>query len=154
MEEYTKPRIIRERLSYWKIGLTIWLQLRSSSQGCRWFFKKKNSSAYGTVYYPNRDNPVPNCPNSYTPMNAGRLRAPSERGPFNEPVARTVHIPWLVASYDKRWLNSNPQTTGPKHCIYNSSCNFNNWRFLMSCIGTSAIIWQTLTKHKCVILGR
>ena len=35
---------------------------------------------------------------------------------FNEPVARTVHIPRLVDSYDthkgKRWLNSNPQTTG------------------------------------------
>ena len=31
---------------------------------------------------------------------------------------RTVHIPWLVDSYDthksKRWLNSNPQTTGWK----------------------------------------
>ena len=35
---------------------------------------------------------------------------------FNEPVARTVHIPLLVDSYDthkgKRWLNSNPQATG------------------------------------------
>ena len=31
---------------------------------------------------------------------------------------RTVHIPWLVDSYDthkgKRWLNSNPQTIGPE----------------------------------------
>ena len=33
---------------------------------------KKNSSTYGTVYYLNRDNPVPNCPNSYAPPNAGR----------------------------------------------------------------------------------
>ena len=30
---------------------------------------KKNSSAYGTVYYLNRDNPVPNCPNSYALAN-------------------------------------------------------------------------------------
>ena len=33
---------------------------------------------------------------------------------------RTVHIPWLVDSYDthkgKRWLNSNPQTTGQNFC--------------------------------------
>ena len=37
---------------------------------------------------------------------------------FNELVARTVHIPWLVDVYDtlksKRWLNSNPQTTMQK----------------------------------------
>ena len=35
-------------------------------------FKKKNSSAYRTVHYLNRDNPVPNCPNSCAPPNAGR----------------------------------------------------------------------------------
>ena len=40
---------------------------------------------------------------------------------------RTVHIPWLVDSYDthkgKRWLNSNPQATGTHvwwvHCHQN-----------------------------------
>ena len=36
---------------------------------------------------------------------------------FNEPVAKDSSYPWLVDSYDthkgKRWLNSNPQTTGP-----------------------------------------
>ena len=53
-------------------GLRLWLQLRNSSQGCCLFFKKKNSSACGTVYYLNQDNPVPNCPNSYAPPNAGR----------------------------------------------------------------------------------
>ena len=45
---------------------------------------------------------------------------------FNEPVARTVHIPWVVDSYDthmgKRWLNSNPQTTGPQTSL-NTSLN-------------------------------
>ena len=91
-------------------GLWLWLQLRNSSQGYHWFFKKKNSSAYGTVYYLNRDNPVPNCPNSYAPPNAGRPSIQWASG-------MTVHIPWLVDSYDmhkgKRWLNSNPQTTGP-----------------------------------------
>ena len=53
-----------------RLGLWLWLQLRNFSQWCCWFFKK-NSSAYGTVYYLNRDNPVPNCPNSYSPPNAG-----------------------------------------------------------------------------------
>ena len=35
-------------------------------------FKKKNSSAFGTVYYLNEDNPVSNCPNSYISLHARR----------------------------------------------------------------------------------
>ena len=32
----------------------------------------KNSSAFGTVYYLNEDNPMPNCPNSYAQLHARR----------------------------------------------------------------------------------
>ena len=65
MEEYAKPRTRRERLSYWKIGLTTMAATQEHLSGMPLvLLKKKNSSAYGTVYYLNRDNPVPNCPNS------------------------------------------------------------------------------------------
>ena len=50
--------------------------------------KKKNSSAYVTVYYLNRDNPVPNCPNSYAPLNAGDPA-------FNEPMAYDSSYPLI-----------------------------------------------------------
>ena len=54
------------------------------------------------------------CPTVQTHMTQWMQEDPA----FNEPVARTVHIPWLVDSYDthkgKRWLNSNPQTKGSK----------------------------------------
>ena len=72
MEEYAKPRTVRERLSYWKIGLTTMAATQKLLSGIPLVLLKKNSSAYGTVYYLNRDNPVPNCPNSYAPPNAGR----------------------------------------------------------------------------------
>ena len=71
-EEYAKPRTRRERLSYWKIGLTTMAATQELLSGMPLVLKKKNSSTYGTVYYPNRENPVSNCPNSYAPMNAGR----------------------------------------------------------------------------------
>ena len=73
MEEYAKPHTRMERLSYWKIGLTTMAATQELLSGMPLvLLKKKNSSAYGTVYYLNRDNPVPNCPNSYAPPNAGR----------------------------------------------------------------------------------
>ena len=73
MEEYAKPRAGRERLSYWKIGLTTMAATKKLlSVMPLVLLKKKNSSAHGTVYFLNRDNPVPNCPNSYAPPNAGR----------------------------------------------------------------------------------
>ena len=34
--------------------------------------KNKNSTALGTVYYLNLDNPVPHYPNSYAPLHARR----------------------------------------------------------------------------------
>ena len=40
--------------------------------GDSFFFKKKYSSDFGTVYYLNQDNPVPNCPNSYASLHARR----------------------------------------------------------------------------------
>ena len=80
MEEYAKPRTGRERLSYWKIGLMTTAATKELLSGMPWYFKKKNSSAYGTVYYLNRDNPVPNCPNSYAPLNAGRPSIQSAGG--------------------------------------------------------------------------
>ena len=37
-------------------GLRVWLQLRISSQGCNWiFWRKNNSSAFGTVYNLSQD---------------------------------------------------------------------------------------------------
>ena len=75
MKEYAKPRTGRKRLSYWKIGLPIMAATQELLSGMPLvLLKKNNSSAYGTVYYMNRDNPVPNCPNSYAPPNAGRHR--------------------------------------------------------------------------------
>ena len=72
-EEYAKPRTRREMLSYWKIGLTTMAPTQELLSEMPFvLLKKKNSSAYGTVYNQNRDNPVPNCPNSYAPLNAGR----------------------------------------------------------------------------------
>ena len=43
----------------------------SHLSGC-WFFKKKNSSSFETVYYLNQDNPVSSCPKSYASMHARR----------------------------------------------------------------------------------
>ena len=73
MEECAEPRTGRERLSYWKIGLTTMAATQELLSGMPLvLLKRHNSTAYGTVYYLNRDNPVPNCPNSYAPPNAGR----------------------------------------------------------------------------------
>ena len=72
-EEYAKPRTRRKRQSYWNIGLTTMAATQEHLSGMALvLLKKKNSSAYGTVYYLNRDNRVPNCPNSYAPLNAER----------------------------------------------------------------------------------
>ena len=72
-EEYTKPRTRRERLSYWKSGLMTMAATQENLSGMPMvLFKIKNSSTYGILYYLNWDNPVPNCPNSYAPLYAGR----------------------------------------------------------------------------------
>ena len=64
----------KEKATYWK-GEAELLEDQAYDYGCNsgtplsdavGSFKKKSSSAYGTVYYLNRDNPVPNCANSYT----------------------------------------------------------------------------------------
>ena len=67
-QEYAKPRTKGRGVSYGKIGLTTAAVTQDliSSHGCDWFFKKKNSSAFGTVYYLNQDNTVLNSPNSYS----------------------------------------------------------------------------------------
>ena len=87
-------------------GLRLRLLLRISSQWCRWFWKY-NSCSFGTVYFLNQDNPVPNCPNSYACLTACKNTKHTVSRWYS-----TVYIPWLVASYDthngKRWLNSNP----------------------------------------------
>ena len=62
-EEYAKSRTRRERLSYWKIGFMTMAATQEHLSGMLLvLLKKKNSSAYGTVYYLNRENLVPNCP--------------------------------------------------------------------------------------------
>ena len=59
---------------------------------------------------------------------------------------RTVHIPWLVDSYNthkgKRWLNSNPQTTGGKRKII--------WRNYPQTTGGSYIETKTINELKAI----
>ena len=69
-EEYAKPRPIGSGVSYGKIGLTSVAVTQDFPSGMPWFFKKNNSSAFGTVYYLNQDNSVPNCLNSYVSLHA------------------------------------------------------------------------------------
>ena len=60
-------------MSYGKIGLTTVAVTHDLLSGMPLVLvKKKNSSAFGTVYYLNKDNPVPNCPNSYASLHARR----------------------------------------------------------------------------------
>ena len=55
---------------------------------------KYYTSFFLTVYELNRDNPVPNCPNSYAPLHAGRLAS-------SETVYWTVHMTRMLFSRDK-----------------------------------------------------
>ena len=80
-------------------GLRLWLQLRSSSQGCRWFFKKKKNHPPMEQYITRTG--TTQCPTVQTHMPWWMQEDPA----FNEPVARTVHIPWLVDSYDTTRAN-------------------------------------------------
>ena len=71
--------------------------------------KKNNSSAFGTVYDDlNLHNSVHNCPNLYSSLHTRVCNTVSR-------WYRTVHVPWLVASYDmhkgKHWMNSKPHAT-------------------------------------------
>ena len=60
-------------MSYGKIGFTTVAVTHYLLSGMPLVLvKKKNSSAFGTVYYMNQDNPVPNCPNSYASPHARR----------------------------------------------------------------------------------
>ena len=74
-EEYAEPRTYGRGVGYWWIGLTAVAVTRDLLSGMPlvlFLKKKKNSSAFGTVYYLNQDNPVPNCPNSYASLHARR----------------------------------------------------------------------------------
>ena len=60
-------------MGYGKIGLTTVAVTHDLLSGMPLVLvKKKNSSAFGTVYHLNQDNPVPNCPNSYASLHARR----------------------------------------------------------------------------------
>ena len=59
-------------MSYGKIGLTTVAVTHDLLSGMPLVIVKKNSSAFGTVYYLNQDNPMPNCPNSYDSLHARR----------------------------------------------------------------------------------
>ena len=59
-------------MSYGKIGLTTVAVTHDLLSGMPLVVVRKNSSAFGTVYYLNQDNPVPNCPNSYASLLARR----------------------------------------------------------------------------------
>ena len=55
-----------------KIGLMTVAVTHDLLSGIPLVLFKKDSSAVGTVYYLNQDNPVPNCPNSYPSLHAKR----------------------------------------------------------------------------------
>ena len=58
-------------MSYRKIGLTTMAVTQDHHSGMPLvLIVNKNSSALGTVYYLNLDNPVPSYPNSYAPLHA------------------------------------------------------------------------------------
>ena len=60
-------------VSYGKIGLTtVAVTHDLLSRMPLVLVKKENSSAFGTVYYLNQNNQVPNCPNSYASLHARR----------------------------------------------------------------------------------
>ena len=59
-------------MSYGKNGLMTVAVTQDILSGMPLVLLKKNSSSFGTVYYLNQDNPVPNCPNSYASLHARR----------------------------------------------------------------------------------
>ena len=104
-EEYAKPRTEGREMSYGKIGLTTVAVTHDLLSGMPLVVLRKELISlwnFGTLYYLNQDNPVPNCSNSYASLNAISR------------WYRIVYIHWLVASYDthknKHWLNSDPST--------------------------------------------
>ena len=101
-------------VNLYQVFFSVWLQLRNSSQGCRWFFKKKLFRLWNSIL------PEPGQPSAQL----SKLICPTECRKTQHSMSRwhrAVHIPWLVDSYDthkgKHWLNSNPQPTG---------CEFDN----------------------------
>ena len=86
-EKYVKPLTEGRGVSYGKIGITTVAVTHDLLWGMPLVLLKKNSSAFGTVYYLNQDNPMPNCPNSYASLQATALSCNTHKG--------------------KRWLNSN-----------------------------------------------
>ena len=71
-DEYAKPRTYGRGVSYGKIGVTTVAVTHNLLSGMPLVLLEKNSSAFGTVYYLNQDNPVPNCPNSYASLHTRR----------------------------------------------------------------------------------
>ena len=59
-------------MSYGKIGLMTVAVTHDLPSGMLLVLLKKNSSTFGTAYYQNQDNPVPNYPNSYASLHARR----------------------------------------------------------------------------------
>ena len=59
-------------MSYGKIGLTTVAVTHDLVSGMPLVLLKKNSFAFGAVYYLNQDDLVPNCPNSYASLHARR----------------------------------------------------------------------------------
>ena len=114
-EEYAKPRTGWERLSYFKIGLTTMAATQKLLSGMPLvLFEKKKE----LIRLWNSILPEPGQPSAQL----SKLIRPTECRKTQHSISRwhrTVHIPWLVDSYDthkgKRWLNSNPQTTGENH---------------------------------------
>ena len=71
-EQYANPLTNGKWMSYRKIGRTTVAVTQDLPSGMPLVLQEKNSSSFETVYYLNQDNPVPNCPNSYTSLHARR----------------------------------------------------------------------------------
>ena len=112
-EEYAKPCTRRERLSYWKIGLTTMAAIQELLSGMPLvLFQKKELIRLWNSLLPEPGQPSAKLSKLIRPTECRKTQHSMSRW------HRTVHIPRLVDSYDthkgKRWLNSNPQTTGSK----------------------------------------
>ena len=105
MEEYAKPRTRRERLSYWKIGLTTMAATQQLLSGMPLVLKIELIRLWSCIL------PEPGQPSAQL-SKLIRLTACKKAVHATSRWYRTVYIPWLVAFYDthkgKRWLNSNP----------------------------------------------
>ena len=72
-EKYAKPRTEWREVSYRKIGLTTVAVTHDLLSMMMLILKIELIRLRNSIYYLNEDNPVPNCPISYSSLHARRL---------------------------------------------------------------------------------